>query len=151
MKRYIVDDRIYLESQIERITESGCWIWVGGLTSEGYGQTWRRNGESYAHRLSYRIFIGPIPTGYFVCHTCDVKSCCNPSHMFLGTSDDNIADMLKKERNPKGEKHGCAILTEKQILDIRKDCRNGEAIARSYGVSRTHVHRIKKKQVWKHI
>lgn len=151
MRPYIADARTYIETRIERIPESGCWIWMKGLTSEGYGQTWRHDGENFAHRLAYRTFIGPIPIGLFVCHTCDVKPCCNPAHLFIGTSDDNIADMLNKERNARGEKNGNAVLNERQVLAIRVDPRDGETIARSYGITRTQVARIKHRISWKHI
>lgn len=149
MKPYIKDNKLYLESKVERITESGCWIWLHSLTSEGYGQSWRKPvNENYAHRLTWKTFKGPIPDDMFVCHYCDIKSCCNPAHLFLGSSDDNIQDMINKDRNPKGKLHGMAKLTEEQVKAIRADARTNKNISKEYSISVTHVHRIKKHKSW---
>ncbi len=87
---------------IERFTAKvkrtpGCWLWQGSLTPLGYGQ-FSYLGDQRAHRASWRIFCGEIPSGMFVLHRCDVRNCVNPEHLFLGTQADNIRDKVAKGR-----------------------------------------------------
>lgn len=70
---------------IEPITESGCWIWAGTITPEGYG----KKGRIYAHRYSYETFKEPIPNGLQIDHRCRVRCCVNPDHLQVVTSKKN--------------------------------------------------------------
>lgn len=81
------------------VPECGCWIWLGAANAKGYG-TFRLDGISLStHRVSWMEHNQrPIPDGLFVCHRCDIPSCINPDHLFLGTHQINIADALSKGR-----------------------------------------------------
>jgi len=82
----------------EPVPESGCWLWSGATYASGYG-AFRRKGKNYlTHRVAYEQAFGPVPDGMLICHRCDVRSCCNPSHLFVGTYTDNNRDMGKKGR-----------------------------------------------------
>ena len=85
-------------------TSTDCWLWTGGISHSGYGNFWYNGRSLSAHRASYQFNFGPIPEGKFVLHKCDVKICVNPMHLFLGTTDDNMADMVAKGRQAHGEK-----------------------------------------------
>jgi hypothetical protein len=77
---------------------NGCREWIR-KTSFGYGLTNIRNKNIFAHRAAYIAWKGEIPKGMFVCHTCDNRLCINPEHLFLGSSKDNLRDMMKKNRH----------------------------------------------------
>ena len=105
------------EKFCEKIPEAGCWIWTGGVMNSGYGAI-RVNKKNYlAHRLSYELFVNGIPNAMQVLHRCDVKTCVNPGHLFLGTHQENMADMKKKVG--KGKVRGaCHTLREKNVIAI---------------------------------
>jgi len=90
-----------LEKYSERVTESGCQIWIGAVQRNERGCLRNeRKALEAAHRLSYRVAknLEKIPYGLHVLHRCDVGSCINPTHLFLGTPLDNIRDMDEKGR-----------------------------------------------------
>lgn len=92
-------DRFNEKYEINEST--GCWLWHGSKDKDGYGKI-NINYKNYrAHRLSYELFKDIIPEGLFVCHTCDTPNCVNPEHLFLGTNQDNMDDMVAKGRSPK--------------------------------------------------
>ena len=84
----------------------GCWLWTGSLTEKGYGKVTYKRRTYRAHRLIYEKLVGPIPTGYFICHTCDVPNCVNPNHLWIGTHKENMRDMCIKGRAATGERNG---------------------------------------------
>ena len=134
-----------------------CWIWTASTVS-GYGQL-RIDGKiELAHRLSWKIHLGPIPNGLWVLHKCDNHLCVNPDHLFLGTIRDNTADACRKGRNARGESHGHARLTEQDVLDIRSryvefrgNRNNSRMLALEYKVGDRHIRQIVSRHWWNHI
>lgn len=132
----------------------GCWEWVAGKTPRGYGKFRLLDGHIGAHRYCWEITNGPIPDGLFVCHRCDNPPCVNPEHLFLGTSQDNIDDMVEKGRSLHGERNHAAKLTPKQVNEIRRRFAPGDtyaAVGREYGVSYGTISRIINGKAWTHI
>lgn len=80
----------------------GCWTWVGMIGTTGYGQFWDGHHLSKAHRFSYRLHKGELPSELHVCHSCDNPLCVNPAHLWLGTDADNLRDMWAKGRGWRG-------------------------------------------------
>lgn len=67
-----------------------CWDWKQSIGSSGYGRVFWDGKFYYAHRVSYELFIGPIPEGLQIDHiVCDNKACVNPFHMKPATNKDN--------------------------------------------------------------
>lgn len=153
MTKKSIEERF--ESQHLPVTESGCWLWSGATSMAGYGQLHKDGKTYYAHRLSYEMHKGEIPDGKFVCHRCDVPSCVNPSHLFAGSHEDNMADMTSKGRGTLGEINGQSKLSEADVINIRAIYEYTKAtqqkLADIYNVSRSLIGLIISRERWGHI
>jgi hypothetical protein len=123
-----------------------CWIWTASKQQFGYGKFVVKKGESprMAHRLSYEMEVGKIPDGLQVLHRCDNPSCVKPSHLFLGTQKDNLADCKAKgrwryqPRNQSGERNPNSILNDAQVASMLAELAAGGrpvSVARKYGIA----------------
>lgn len=152
-----------------------CWPWTGARHPTGYGII--VSGEigfapKRAHRIAWELTNGPIPDGLCVLHRCDNPPCVNPAHLFLGTDADNVADMVKKGRQARGDRHRARLypeklargeshssskLTEEQVREIRrifiKSSRafGALALARRFGVVDSTILRAIRKETWGHV
>ncbi len=126
-----------------------CWNWIGSVINNGYGQFNTKG----SHRYSYELHFGKIPKGIFVCHTCDNRACVNPTHLFLGTQDENIKDAKAKGRMAKGSLQGISKLLENDIVEIRKlfNTKSQRQIAKLFNVSPATICNIFKNKIWKHV
>lgn len=138
-------------TKIEMVTETGCWIWLGGVFNNGYPRFKARGRDWRAHRWSYSTFVGPIPDGMNVCHRCDEPLCVNPQHLWLGTHADNHKDRNMKGRQACGSRNGKAKLTEAAVRRIRNDYRSSTVLAREYGVDPSVICAIRRRAAWKHV
>ncbi len=157
---------------------TGCWLWLGAVDNNGYARMNRGRATVRAHRVSWELANGPVPRGEgyhgtCVLHRCDNGNigCVNPDHLFLGTQRGNIADRHAKGRTSRGTKHaascvgrptenlkrgeanGNAKLTRSIVDHIRILASTGVvtnvAIARAFGLSKTHVGKIIKREWWR--
>ena len=160
MAKPIVTPEERFMSRVEPEPNSGCWLWTGPSNSKGYGKTthgFMPSGAGrivLAHRMAWILRFGSIPDGLCVLHRCDNPPCVNPSHLFLGTSDDNNKDRSIKgrSRDQRGERHNMAKLTAEDVRAIRSiEGISHTTIAEKYGLSQAHVSKIKRGESWEHL
>jgi hypothetical protein len=144
---------VRLLEKIEHDTNGGCWLWSAKINRTGYGgikHSWHGGGV-LSHRAAYTEFVGPIPDGLFVCHKCDVRTCINPDHLFLGTALDNNRDAGRKGRSARGERHGQSKLSLNQARQIKMMLDKGEkrkTIAKTFGIGLSPVDSIAQGRHW---
>lgn len=148
----------FFEKHRDKITFAGpseCWLWSAGKFCNGYGSVRTRGKVRLAHRESYEDANGiGSAAGFVVRHRCDVRACVNPAHLEIGTHADNVRDKMERGR--------CRVagvnskISEADAQDIRAayvygSSTNGQyALARRFGVSRTHIGRILRRETWTH-
>jgi len=106
--------------------EYGCAEWQLARDKKGYGRIKVGGRLLLAHRVAYELFMGEIPLGFDVCHTCDNPGCVNIAHLFVGTRSENMVDCVKKDRcwrggsppHGKGMAHSQAKLSDAAIHEI---------------------------------
>ena len=140
-----------------------CWEWTAFRMPFGYGQFAPRGKMKYAHRVSWELEYGPIPEGMCVLHKCDVPYCIRPDHLFLGTHQDNMDDMVSKGRtggyDKKGEANPKGKLTENMVriaravygteIDGKKV--SYQRIADAFGVQKSCIAHIIQGRKWTHL
>ncbi|MDX9896524.1 MAG: HNH endonuclease [Desulfofustis sp.] len=144
---------------IERFSEkwqlndqTGCWDWTASLNANGYGQI-KQPGKRVnfiAHRLSYLIHYGAIPDGMSVCHTCDNPKCVKPSHLFLGSQQENLLDMARKGRSTMHN----AKIDEEKAFAIHKMAAEGMSqakIGKAFGIGQQTVWKILRGLRWRSV
>lgn len=144
-------------SRVSRSTPDECWLWIGGIGTDGYGVFSNKGHSTHASRAAWIFTNGAVQNKLSVLHKCDNPLCCNPSHLFLGTQRDNIADMNNKGRAVvlHGEQDPKSKLTEDQVRQIRQLYRprvvSQFKLAAMFGVSRTAIQSVLDHRTWAHI
>jgi predicted XRE-type DNA-binding protein len=145
-------------AKVDKSNPVGCWTWMASKTKFGYGRIRNEGWLSktlLAHRVSWELFNGPIFGDAKCLHKCDVPSCVKPSHLFLGSLADNMADKVKKGRGncAPGERNGSAKLTEEKVTEIREIYKAGgvsqRKLAKIYGICRSEISHIVTRKNWK--
>ena len=109
-----------LESQLTYEPNTGCWLYMGRLTGHGYGSVYCYYEHRRAHRVAYEAYVGPIPDGLEIDHLCNMRSCCNPSHLKAATRG---ANALGRRRNQTHCKNGHEFTAETTYVDKKRGWR----------------------------
>lgn len=132
-------------------SDDGCWEWLAGHNSYGYG-VFRIGGRTLtAHRVAWELTYGEQPDGH-VLHRCDNRNCVRPDHLFLGTWADNNADAISKHRHAYGVRVPTAKLDEAAIPQIVKAYDSGmtqAAVGEAFGITQSNVSRILAGKAWR--
>lgn len=152
--RFTLAERFW--RRVQRGGESECWSWIGATTTYGHGVFWisPERGRESAHAVALELATGRRrPDGQHCCHRCDNPACCNPAHLYYGTPRQNSADMVARHRNRRGVEKVNALLSERQILEIRTRYFSGEtgaSLADEFGIAPGHLSNIVRGRMWKY-
>jgi hypothetical protein len=149
-----------------------CVEWPRGKNRGGYGRfKIRRTGtEILVHRIAYQLAHGPIGDNLEICHHCDNPPCFNPTHLFAGTTAENMADKFRKGRQAQGNAHGARLhpetrkrgealhtakLVPQQVTEIRTLYAAGDTslnqLSKRFGVAKQNIAAIIHRRSWKHL
>lgn len=158
MPRKTLDERFW--EKVDCRGAGDCWEWQASRGRQGYGFFWNGSYMEAAHRVAYRLEVGPLPRGQVgargtvVCHRCDNPACCNPAHLFAGTQSTNVADMHRKGRSPdvSGGENPRSRLSAADVAQIRTEYTGGygeiAALARRFGLSHGAMSHIVHGRSW---
>lgn len=149
-------------SKVEKGGPDDCWLWMRSRDQGGYGRFGIGTRRMRAHVVAWEMSTGePVPSGLFVCHSCDNRGCVNPAHLWLGTAADNAADMAAKGRAHRwggarrGVKNPAAKLYPEAVRQIRHVCANGmktqEQLAENFGVRQGTIAKVVRRETWGHV
>lgn len=123
-------------SQVRVGTPDECWPFLGSTNGIGYGRLRWFDGLDMAHRVAYRLMVGPLDAHTLVRHTCDNPPCCNPDHLKPGDAKKNMEDARRRNRLR-------TKLSQQEVNQLRCNAEDGtKTLSRTYGISERHVRRI---------
>jgi len=134
---------------------TGCHNWIAYIRPDGYGDFRMGEKKEIAHRAAWLLLVGDIPDDLWVLHHCDNRKCVNPDHLYLGTHEDNMQDVVDRKRR-KGicikEGNGLAILIEEEVKEIRDKYATGkysqEVLAEEYFTCSSNIGCIVRGETW---
>lgn len=134
---------------------NACWVWMGSLATNGYGQ-FRVDGRLVrVHRFAYELLVGPIPEGAELdhdCHTrdrdcigrCEHRRCVNPLHLIPMTHRENTQlGGLARATHCKRE-HEFTLSNTRRDSAGRRQCRACDAIRHPGRMERQRARRARR-------
>lgn len=175
-KRRPVEDRFW--EKVDKSDINGCWLWTAKVNNRGYGMFLIDGKFHLAHRVAYSIEHGEVPEGFLILHECDTRRCVRHHHLHPGTHKQNTAEMFERGRaqigethwtkfkafpkstkprvyKPNGSANGMSILTEANVLEIRRRYKpfkvTAKMLASEFGVSAGSIYSIMCGKGWAHL
>lgn len=145
-----------------KVSETGCWLWQGFINPAwGYAFRLYRGKQAGIHRKMYELTHGvSLTREQYVCHSCDVRHCCNPDHLWLGTNGDNQRDSSRKARHYESRRTHCErghefagdnliVRTQGRGYGIRRVCKECERIRHRLDWQRNREHHNQRQREWR--
>lgn len=135
---------------------SGCWLWLGELSglnrwSDGYPRI-KSEHITRVSRAVYEERHGEgSAVGFHIRHRCDMRCCVNPDHLLRGLRQDNMDDMVRRQRSTYGERNPAGKLTEAGVLAIRASNLPTKSLAYEYRVTTVTINEIRRRATWAHL
>lgn len=153
-KRYglSVEDRFW--SHVDKKSPDECWLWLCAENKvTGYGNfTWETGRVVTAHKAAYKLSHNCEVRGRHILHRCDVKLCCNPAHLYMGTPADNARDRvergLARGGSNAGEANPRAKLTLAQVAAIKGNQVSHREAKQQFDLSAAQYYRIRNGESW---
>lgn len=157
MQDYLtIEARFWVKANVLEDRDA-CWLWHAAKNKQGYGKFNFQRRNCFAHRIAYAIYHGIKLSDISDCilHTCDAPACINPHHLREGSRVENVADMVIKQRQSKGEQHSRAKFSEAKMREVialaeSKQCSQRE-LASIYGIRDDYLSKILRGRAWKHV
>ena len=137
-----------------------CLDWPFALRQRGgrdeYGVIWVSGRNHCVTRVLVGAILGrELLPSEIVLHSCHRPPCVNPHHLRIGTNKENTQDAVDAGRIAHGVRHGCARLTEAQVIEIRAAYAAGgvtqKALAKRFGVTDGAISHIVHRRQWRHL
>lgn len=130
-----------------------CIEWPWSIGGDGYGQLVDcRGAATKAHIASCEMAHGPKPTPeHEAAHSCNNRACFNPRHLRWATRAENLADMIEHGTARRGEKSSFAVLTEQEVIEIRRRADAGARtsdLAQEFGVTPSAISNVRHRHSW---
>lgn len=145
-----VEDRLL--DKVSPEPNTGCWLWTGCVNHHGYGEATLLHPRRVTTKMHRHFFFaagGALKPDQQVLHSCDVRSCVNPDHLFAGTNLENRADSVRKRRHSFGERRPQAKLSLAAVqLILARPYQNVNVMAARFGVSKWAIFDIRAGRRW---
>ena len=137
-------DPLKIRLEAKTVKTNKCWLWEGVIDKYGYGRIMKEGKRVGTHRAAWMVYKGEIPDGLQVLHSCDVRNCVNPKHLFLGTHAENHLDKCDKDKVAWGDQHWNCKISDHDVQVLIESTLSSSMLARIFNISKGHVNYLKK-------